>query len=150
MVPTKEIIDALYREEVLRARQTPPDEKFAAGFTLFEYACAITKDGIRNQFPDADETIAVIEALEVALLSHPLRVDPQMSFETITGTIRNIVELTGSPFTVELFHLAEEAFDQEHYQRRRRLLLASLSGGMPAHRRGRHNCEVALVAVERP
>jgi len=43
----------LYREEVLRARQMSPEEKFLAGPQLFEYACEITMAGIRAQFPDA-------------------------------------------------------------------------------------------------
>jgi hypothetical protein len=33
----------------------PPEEKLLAGEELFEYACAITLAGIRNQFPDASE-----------------------------------------------------------------------------------------------
>ena len=55
MKPTQELIDAIYRDKVLRARRSPPEDKFLAGFSLFEYACAITMAGIRNQFPDADE-----------------------------------------------------------------------------------------------
>jgi hypothetical protein len=53
--PTKELIDELYRERVRWARETPPEEKFLDGPRLFEYACRIMADGIRNQFPDADE-----------------------------------------------------------------------------------------------
>jgi hypothetical protein len=33
----------------------PPEDKLLAGEELFEYACAITLAGIRNQFPDANE-----------------------------------------------------------------------------------------------
>ena len=55
MEPTKELIDAIYRERVLRARRTPPEEKILAGPRLFDYACRITKDGIRSQHPDASE-----------------------------------------------------------------------------------------------
>jgi len=54
MVPTKELIDALYWEEVLRARAMPPEEKLLAGPRLFERACRIMMDGIRDEFPDAD------------------------------------------------------------------------------------------------
>jgi len=43
----------LYCEEVLRARQMPPEVKFLAGPQLFEYACEITMAGIQIQFPDA-------------------------------------------------------------------------------------------------
>ncbi len=49
------LIDALYREAVLEARQMPPEEKFALGEELFEYACSITLLGIRNQNPRFSE-----------------------------------------------------------------------------------------------
>jgi hypothetical protein len=55
MQPTQELIDDIYRERILRARRTPPEEKLLAGPRLFEYACRITMEGIRDQFPDADE-----------------------------------------------------------------------------------------------
>jgi hypothetical protein len=32
-----------------------PEEKLFAGAELFDYACEITKAGIRDQFPEADE-----------------------------------------------------------------------------------------------
>ena len=55
MAPSKKLIDDLYREEVLRARATPPEQKLLAGATLFDRSCRIMMDGIRHQFPDADE-----------------------------------------------------------------------------------------------
>lgn len=55
MEPTKELIDDLYRERVLRARRMSPEEKLLAGAQLFEMACSVTMDGIRMQHPDADE-----------------------------------------------------------------------------------------------
>ena len=55
MEPTKELADDIYRERVLRARQTPIDQKFLAGAELFEYACRLTCDGIRHQNPGIDE-----------------------------------------------------------------------------------------------
>jgi hypothetical protein len=53
--PTKELLDDIFRERVLRARQTPPAEKFLDGPRLFDWACQITLAGIRHQFPEADE-----------------------------------------------------------------------------------------------
>ena len=41
------LIDELYLEEVLRARQMSPEEKFTAGQELFELACAFTLAGIK-------------------------------------------------------------------------------------------------------
>lgn len=63
MQPTQELIDSIYREKVLRARETPPEIKFFAGPQLFRYACEITKSGIRQQHPDFDEA-AVLRELE--------------------------------------------------------------------------------------
>lgn len=53
--PYAALADEIYRERVLRARRTPPEEKFLAGEELFEYACAITLAGIRNQNPGFTE-----------------------------------------------------------------------------------------------
>jgi hypothetical protein len=53
--PTKELIDALYREEVLRARAMAPEEKLLAGARLFDLSCRIMADGIRDEYPEADE-----------------------------------------------------------------------------------------------
>jgi hypothetical protein len=55
MQPTIELIDDIYRERVLRARQTPGADKMRAGPELFDFACRITMDGIRHQNPGADE-----------------------------------------------------------------------------------------------
>jgi hypothetical protein len=53
---TQRLIDELYRQELLEARAMPPEQKLLLGEELFEYACSITMEGIRNQFPEADET----------------------------------------------------------------------------------------------
>ena len=55
MEPTGTLGDPLYRDEVLAARVMTPEEKLLAGPQLFDFACRIALDGIRNQFPDADE-----------------------------------------------------------------------------------------------
>lgn len=55
MEPTRELIDAIYRDRVERARRASLEEKFLAGLQLFERSCQIMADGIRNEFPDADE-----------------------------------------------------------------------------------------------
>ncbi len=49
------LIDQLYREEVLEARQMSPDDKFLLGEELFRFACEITLAGIRNENPGATE-----------------------------------------------------------------------------------------------
>ena len=53
--PLRELIDVLFRDKVRQARRMSPEEKLLAGPRLFDYACRIAMDGIRNQYPDADE-----------------------------------------------------------------------------------------------
>ncbi len=55
MEPTGTPGDQLYRDEVLAARAMTPEEKLLAGPQLFDFACRVALDGIRNQFPDVDE-----------------------------------------------------------------------------------------------
>ena len=56
MGPTKELVDDIYRERVLRARWTPIEQKLVAGAELFEFACRLACDGIRHQNPGIDES----------------------------------------------------------------------------------------------
>ncbi len=44
--------------------------------------------------------------------------DSQMSFETVTGTLRHILRVEGSSFEIELFHLSEDDHDRERFARR--------------------------------
>jgi hypothetical protein len=76
MEPTKEPIDELYRERILRARATPLEDKFLAGAELFENACDRMRPGIRLQYPDVtdadverllNERPAIVDRLERAL-----------------------------------------------------------------------------------
>jgi hypothetical protein len=55
MEPTDELIEQLHREDLEQARRMTPEQKLLAGAELFDYACEITKAGIRAQHPDADE-----------------------------------------------------------------------------------------------
>lgn len=55
MGPTQELVDELYRERVRRARATPPEQRLLDGIRLFELACRIMMDGIRDEHPGADE-----------------------------------------------------------------------------------------------
>lgn len=56
-----ELIDRIDREKIERARRMPLGEKFLAGAELFEGACEITKQGIRNQNPHFDEDRVLVE-----------------------------------------------------------------------------------------
>ncbi|MFO0808828.1 MAG: hypothetical protein U0746_09415 [Gemmataceae bacterium] len=55
MEPTQELVDDIYRTKVLTARRVPPADKLLDGARLFDYACSITRAGIRSQNQDADE-----------------------------------------------------------------------------------------------
>ena len=55
MQPTKELIDEIFVGKLRRARAMSPEAKILTGPRLFEMGCEITKDGIRAQFPLADE-----------------------------------------------------------------------------------------------
>lgn len=58
------LADALYREEVARARAMSPGEKLLEGPRLFERACRVMADGIRHRHPDlaGDEVRAMVVA----------------------------------------------------------------------------------------
>ncbi len=51
----RKLADALYRERVLRARRTPPEERILEGPKLFDLACEFTRAGIRSEQPGASE-----------------------------------------------------------------------------------------------
>jgi hypothetical protein len=53
--PTPELIDSIYRDRVLRARRTPLEQKLWLGPQLFAEVCERMADGIRNEYPNADE-----------------------------------------------------------------------------------------------
>jgi hypothetical protein len=55
MEPDQRLLEQLYRQEVLRARRMSGEDKLMAGPRLFQMACQITRSGIRQQHPDADE-----------------------------------------------------------------------------------------------
>jgi hypothetical protein len=69
MEPTKELIDDIYRDRVRRARTMTFEQKFLAGPQLFESVCQRMRDGIRMQFPDADDQ-RVEEILQHRLAIH--------------------------------------------------------------------------------
>jgi hypothetical protein len=52
-------------------------------------------------------------------LGPEFHLDPQMSFETITGTSRYVLSVANEAFTVELFLVSEDAHDRARFDRRR-------------------------------
>lgn len=55
------------------------------------------------------------------MLPPDLKLDPQGSFEVVTGTTQYLVNLSGSPFVCELFVRGNDAHDQERFRRRQRV-----------------------------
>lgn len=54
----------------------------------------------------------------IQLLGEQYRLDPQMSFETVTATKRYQVSHSDSEFMVELFLLSDDPYDQQRFSRR--------------------------------
>jgi hypothetical protein len=65
-LPSPGLVDALYREEIERARAMSPSDKLLEGPRLFARACRLMADGIRHQHPELDDA-AVMVLLRVRL-----------------------------------------------------------------------------------
>ena len=62
------LAEALYVEEVTRARLMRPEDKLLEGPRLFERACRLMADGVRHQHPELDDaTVQRLVAERVAL-----------------------------------------------------------------------------------
>jgi hypothetical protein len=89
--------------------------------------------GVPRSTKDGDlvlETGAKLPEL-AARLSPPLKLDPQMSFETITGTSRHVVQWAKGQFTVELFMLSDDSHDRERFRRRQRGVMLGVPVWLP-------------------
>lgn len=53
-----------------------------------------------------------------AALADAFDIDPQASFETVTGTLRHILVAKDGKFKVEVFQLSPDPHDQERFRRR--------------------------------
>lgn len=67
MASLRLLADALYREEVVRARAMSPGEKLLEGPRLFDRACRVMADGVRHRNPDLGD--AAVRALVEAQLT---------------------------------------------------------------------------------
>lgn len=56
------LADTLYWEKVERARRMKPEDRMKAGAELFDYACSITLNALREQMPEKNEA-QLLEAL---------------------------------------------------------------------------------------
>lgn len=77
--------------------------------------------GIPRSTNDADFIVQLqggVGSDFIARLGSDFEADPQLSFETNTGTYRQIVGHKGSPFKLELFQLSNDPHDQSRFKRR--------------------------------
>jgi hypothetical protein len=88
--------------------------------------------GVPRATQDADFVVSLeghsIRELE-SRLAPLFRLDPQMSFETVTMTTRYKLRATDSPFSVELFMLGDDPHDRERFGRRIRVDAEGLPQG---------------------
>ena len=74
--------------------------------------------GIPRSTKDADVVVELGDhsVFEIAKWLGPaFRLDPQMSFETVTGTLRNELEVVGEAFKIEVFQLSDDPHDRESF-----------------------------------
>jgi hypothetical protein len=90
--------------------------------------------GIPRSTQDAD-FIVQLEKTSVTSIARVLgpefELDPQVSFETITGTTRYIMRHTKGAFRIELFLLSDDAHDRLRFARRKRLRIFGRDAWVP-------------------
>lgn len=64
-------------------------------------------------------------------LAPAIRIDPQMTFETVTMTRRFVADVVGTSFKVEFFLLSQDPHDLERFRRRRQVRLLDRSIWLP-------------------
>ena len=90
--------------------------------------------GIARSTKDADFVVELTHTSPADIgrqLGPGFILDPQMSFETITGTTRFVAAVADSPFTIEFFQLSDEPHDQERFRRRQRVTVAGRETHLP-------------------
>ncbi len=90
--------------------------------------------GIGRSTKDADFVVELSEHLITdltRLLGPEFRLDPQMSFEGVTGASRNYIRIDDNPFIFEFFHLTRDPHDQSRFGRRTRVVLLGKQVWLP-------------------
>ena len=94
-------------------------ERLATPYVLVG-SLATNFHGIPRSTRVADIVVAIeastLDRLAAALMPG-LRIQPQTSFETVTGTIRHVIEVQDSPFIIELFGWSDDPHDQARLER---------------------------------
>ena len=107
-----------------------PDEAVVAVLAAFDAAAipymivgslASNFHGIPRSTRDADFVVALspgsLQRLDTRLAGG-LVLERQGAFESVTGTVRHLISLVGSPFVCELFELSDDPHDQARFARR--------------------------------
>jgi hypothetical protein len=77
--------------------------------------------GIPRSTKDADIVVELGSKSIVGLERHldaRFKLDRQVQFEGITGTLKNLIAIQDSHFVIELFRLGKDPHDQERFRRR--------------------------------
>jgi hypothetical protein len=91
--------------------------------------------GVPRSTRDADFVIELEGRSLKDILRHlgpEFQLDPQASFETITGTRRYKLQIIETAFEVELFLLGSDAHDQSRFARRRRVSFFGRQASIPS------------------
>jgi hypothetical protein len=86
--------------------------------------------GVVRSTKDADFVVQCHANAVPAIIDHlgpEFRLDPQVSFETVTATTRYIVEMRERSFRIELFRLTDDPHDQQRFQRRRSMSVSDFN-----------------------
>lgn len=91
--------------------------------------------GVARSTHDADfvvhlQSVGIAELVRRA--GPDIRLDPQMSFETVTGTSKFVLSTPDGRFRIELFLLSDDPHDQERFARRRRGVTAGRETFVPS------------------
>ena len=90
--------------------------------------------GVPRATKDADLVLKVVAQEREKLfreLPAGFEIDLQVTFEMITGTWRQVIEIPSIPFTIELFELSDDPYDQSRFSRRKTLSLLSRQASVP-------------------
>lgn len=77
--------------------------------------------GIPRSTKDADFVLELegdLGPMFYEKLGTDFELDPQLKFETNTGTFKQEMRFAETPFRIELFRLSDDLFDQERFRRR--------------------------------
>jgi hypothetical protein len=108
-------------------------EELAVSYTLVG-SISSSYFGIPRSTKDADFVIErgsqSIGAVAMRL-GQQFRLDPQMSFETVTMSRRYVADVAGTPFKIEFLVLRDDPHDQERFRRRQRVNLLDYQVWLP-------------------